>query len=215
MKRVAVFISMMLAPAALFAADGQVLINQSTVMAAGGFPYIISSPGSYKLSGNLQMTTTTRGNYAGADIAIAINSSNVDLDLNGFSIIVTNTDVNFAHNLYVIAEIGTFSQVSIKNGTISVKSIPIINPGPSVNVKGIHLPTTTQCKLVDLSIFGRMYLTLGGVFFGFSIDIGPFSLVRDNVMRGAVVIACPSLFVENFGVGDNDLAGCTGIHNSP
>ena len=46
-----------------FAVDGQVLINQSTVMAAGGFPYIISNSGSYKLSGNLTMNTTSAGNY--------------------------------------------------------------------------------------------------------------------------------------------------------
>src|SRR3954447_26751041 len=86
-----------LVPADLFAVDGQVLINQSTVMAAGGFPYIISNPGSYKLSGNLQMTTTSTGNHAGLDMAIAINSSLVDLDLNGFSIIVTNNDPALSH----------------------------------------------------------------------------------------------------------------------
>jgi hypothetical protein len=33
-------------PASAFAVDGVVLINQSTVMAAGGFPYVISQSGS-------------------------------------------------------------------------------------------------------------------------------------------------------------------------
>jgi hypothetical protein len=61
-----------------FAVDGVVLINQSTVLAAGGFPYKITQPGSYKLSGNLVVASSTDG--------IDILTSNVTLDLNGFTI---------------------------------------------------------------------------------------------------------------------------------
>ena len=39
-----------LIPVGAFGVDGVVLINQSTVMTSGGFPYVISQPGSYKLS---------------------------------------------------------------------------------------------------------------------------------------------------------------------
>jgi len=46
--------------------EGVVLINQSTVMAAGGFPYVITQPGSYKLSGNLTLNTTQAGDFLGA-----------------------------------------------------------------------------------------------------------------------------------------------------
>lgn len=67
-----------LAPFCAFAVDGVTLINQSTVMTAGGFPYKIQSSGSYKLSGNLVVST--------ADNAIQINSDDVVLDLNGFKI---------------------------------------------------------------------------------------------------------------------------------
>ena len=66
-------------PACAGAVDGQVLINQTTVMTAGGFPYKITQPGSYKLSGNLTVTGVVDG--------IDILASNVTLDLNGFSII--------------------------------------------------------------------------------------------------------------------------------
>jgi len=69
----------MLAPC-LFAVDGVVLINQSTVVAAGGFPYKITQPGSYKLSGNLTVPDANT-------TAISIASVNVTLDLNGFGII--------------------------------------------------------------------------------------------------------------------------------
>jgi parallel beta-helix repeat protein len=61
-----------------FAVDGQVLINQSTVMAAKGFPYKITQPGSYKLSGNLVVP-------AGVD-GIDILTDGVTIDLNGFTI---------------------------------------------------------------------------------------------------------------------------------
>jgi hypothetical protein len=61
-----------------FAVDGQVLINQSTVMAAGGFPYKITHPGSYKLSGNLVVPADVDG--------IDILTDNVTIDLNGFTI---------------------------------------------------------------------------------------------------------------------------------
>ena len=60
-----------------FAVDGTTLINQSTVMAAGGFPYTITASGSYRLSGDLLVTNST---------GINILAPNVTLDLNGFTI---------------------------------------------------------------------------------------------------------------------------------
>jgi hypothetical protein len=58
--------------------DETVLINQASVVAAGGFPFIISQPGSYKLIGNLVVPANTSG--------ILVQSNDVTLDLNGFSI---------------------------------------------------------------------------------------------------------------------------------
>jgi hypothetical protein len=54
----------------------QTLINQSGI---SSFPYVISTPGSYKLSSNITVTTP------GVN-AINIDTSNVTLDLNGFTI---------------------------------------------------------------------------------------------------------------------------------
>ena len=41
------------------AADGVIEINQASVKAAGGFPFVISQPGSYRLTGNLDVTDAT------------------------------------------------------------------------------------------------------------------------------------------------------------
>jgi hypothetical protein len=58
--------------------DATVLINQAAVIDAGGFPFLITQPGSYKLIGNLTVPANTSG--------ILIQANDVTLDLNGFSI---------------------------------------------------------------------------------------------------------------------------------
>ena len=57
--------------------DGVTLINQSTVLSAGGFPYRVTQPGSYRLSGDLIANTT----------AISIYANDVTLDLNSFQVL--------------------------------------------------------------------------------------------------------------------------------
>jgi hypothetical protein len=107
-------------PTCLWAVDGVVLINQSTVMAAGGFPYVISQPGSYKLSGNLNMPTP------GLD-AIQIKSDNVTLDLNGFTISGPGVSVtgapgtcgiNFGSPTHCSAIISSNANTMVKNGAL-------------------------------------------------------------------------------------------------
>src|SRR5229473_5023508 len=78
-KALSIFGMMILVPAYLYAVDGQVLINQSTLDAAGG-TYPITKPGSYKLSGNLIAKNQD------TDV-IAIATDHVTLDLNGFAIL--------------------------------------------------------------------------------------------------------------------------------
>ena len=64
----------------LQAADGVIEINQAIVEANGGFPYVISEPGSYKLSGNLTVPDENT-------TAIEVGAHGVTVDLNGFAII--------------------------------------------------------------------------------------------------------------------------------
>jgi hypothetical protein len=103
-RQVLTFLMMLLAPVSAFAVDGVTLINQSTVMAAGGFPYFILQAGSYRLSGNLLVPAGASG--------INIIADNVMLDLNGFTI----KGPGAATSIYAV---GVYSgkNVTIKNGT--------------------------------------------------------------------------------------------------
>jgi hypothetical protein len=81
-------LTLFLAPLA-HATDGVIEISQAKVLAAGGhFPYVISTPGSYRLTSNLDVTADTM-NMATAQnrTAIRINVLPVTIDLNGFTIL--------------------------------------------------------------------------------------------------------------------------------
>ena len=101
-----------LLPACAFAVDGVVVINQSTVTAAGGFPYMITQPGSYKLSGNLIVTLASKD-------GIDINSDNVTLDLNGFTIAGPDSRVWSFGNGIASAN----QNITVKNGVVT--SFPV------------------------------------------------------------------------------------------
>ncbi len=60
-------------------ADGRIEINQASVEAAGGFPFTITAPGNYALTGDLTVPAETNG--------IVIDTNWVTIDLNGFSVI--------------------------------------------------------------------------------------------------------------------------------
>lgn len=62
------------------AGEGILEINQASVAASGGFPFVIASPGSYRLTGNVVMASP-------GPTAIRIDAADVYLDLNGFALI--------------------------------------------------------------------------------------------------------------------------------
>ncbi|HVN64758.1 MAG TPA: hypothetical protein VMT58_08990 [Candidatus Binataceae bacterium] len=62
------------------AVAGIIDIDQAKVLADGGFPYKINKSGSYRLTSDLTVLSTTAN-------AIDVNADDVTIDLNGFSII--------------------------------------------------------------------------------------------------------------------------------
>jgi hypothetical protein len=117
-----VALAIALLPVCLFAIDGQVLINQSTLNAAGG-TYTINAPGSYKLSGNLQAKDKDTS-------VILISTSDVTIDLNGFSILgpadcsAGFPCKNIGSGIGIMTEQTTFPathsyfNITIRNGTV-------------------------------------------------------------------------------------------------
>jgi hypothetical protein len=140
------------------AADGVVLIDQATIVASGGFPYKITEPGSYRLSGDLVVKA--------ADMtAINIDASNVTIDLNGFSI----TGPGSTAGLYGVADLNAGTAIAVRNGTIAGFSY------------GIQLTGSGGLKdAVTGAIIENMIVYNNGV----GISTGPSSLVRGNVVTG-------------------------------
>src|SRR5579871_4440425 len=115
------------APAA-HAVDGVILINQSTSVNGlpgcphSGFPILICQSGSYRLSGNLSITTPDTS-------GILVSADNVTLDLNGFAITGPvackpgtypvqcsgTTGVGVAFGVFAMFD---FDNVTIRNGTV-------------------------------------------------------------------------------------------------
>ena len=109
--------------------DGVVLINLSKVMAAGGFPYTIKTPGSYRLAGNL---TVPRSNE------IDVSATPVSIHLNGFTITGQNFGVG------VMTNPTSQTTLAVSNGTIQ-------NFGSGVDVSGGGLLTVNNLTVLNAS----------------------------------------------------------------
>src|SRR5271166_4246030 len=180
-----------------FAIDGQILINQSTVMAAGGFPYTITQPGSYKLSGNLTAPLDVN--------AILISSSNVSLDLNGFTISCP-FDVP-GGSVFCVSDFtgpATYRKIAIRNGAIDVSQV---GGGITANPTAMFVRSSNviiEELQVEIHVLFPPFLN-SGVPSPLFLD-GTNSIVRHNILRadvkgsviqGSTRISCPSLVVEN------------------
>ena len=137
-KALSMFGVMILVPVYLYAVDGQVLINQSTLNAAGG-TYTITAAGSYKLSGNLIAKNQD------TDV-IAIATDHVTIDLNGFAILgIADCSGGFPCNgrglgSGINIRSGPFFNITIRNGTIQgMGGVGISLNSDSVLVEYMHV----------------------------------------------------------------------------
>jgi len=187
-----------------FAVDGQVLINQSTVMAAGGFPYRITQPGSYKLSGNLSAPVNVS--------AIKFDTSNATLDLNGFTI-----GCNFADG-------AAFAQGCITDGSVAQTSLEIRNGSIFVSATAATYSTGNYVAGIYLSMSSSSTVEgvhLGGTAKNFSVGgtvTGKNFVLRNNTYAGPAgpSVTCPSVVIGNvngtLGAGQSG-TGCVGNSN--
>jgi hypothetical protein len=180
--------------------DGVTLINQSTAEAAR-FPYTITEPGSYKLSGNLIAPSGKQ--------AIVVAASNASIDLNGFTVSCTFPSGGPSSFLTCIGDgavVGFpsgISDVTIRNGSVTVSVTGTV----SSSVAALGFPGTPN------TIFEETHLELSvsatNAFVSF-LTWGMNSIIRHNVLsatgpeagNAAVVNAvgfftCPVLLIEN------------------
>ena len=122
------------------AVDGVLEINQAKVEGSSGFPYVISQPGSYRLTGDLTVDESTT--------AIRVTAKNVTIDLNGFSIlgptvcsgtppITPFTCAPVGAGNGIVADAGS-DAVTVLNGTIRGMGAAGINLGPHSRVERIN-----------------------------------------------------------------------------
>jgi hypothetical protein len=222
-KRIFIPLAMALLPACAFAIDGVVLINQATVVAAGGFPYIITQPGSYKLSGNLVCCTPKNSNPSVAQPeAIHVAANNVTIDLNGFSILGPGT--GFTAGVFAPT---FFSHTTVFNGSVVgfADGVSVATFGRVQNVHVSNSNTTGISAGAGSLIIGNVVESIGEVAagnVGIFVDTG--TLVRDNTVTqsagtGIIVFNCPAAIIANVVSGGNFSisAGptCTLSQNSP
>ena len=108
------------------AVDGTIEINQAKVLAGSGYPYKITSSGSYRLTGNLTVPASTNG--------IDVNVPNVTIDLNGFSIIGSGGSTVIEGGINAAA----ISGVTVENGTVTGFNNGGVFVGPSGLVRNVH-----------------------------------------------------------------------------
>ena len=180
-KTILTALAVTLLPAYLFAVDGQVLLNQASVTAAGGFPYVISQPGSYKLSGNL----TPPNNVD----AVHILSNNVTLDLNGLTIGSASCVPNTCGGNSGYGVLSSFTQayynITIRNGTISGMGLGIYLTGDSITLEDLHIRNITNSGIVVTLLDGAnpasvivRHNTIDGARIG--LYVNGSALVMDN-----------------------------------
>jgi|SRR5579871_5600123 len=194
-------IATMLAPITLSAVDGVVLINQSTVMAAGGFPYKITLPGSYRLTSNLINAP------AGKD-GIDITADNVTIDLNGFAVMTTlgggSEEIGICGGVGAgpFGCVNTSSHTTVMNGSVTGFALGIFL-GDGATIQNVRVSSQP----------------------GAGITVGTGSIVKNNVSdnNNGVFVACPGVVIGNVMLYQATTSsglftrssGCTLIGNAP
>src|SRR5260370_1300221 len=208
-KTVFVMLAMALVPFGAFAVDGVVLINQSTVMAAGGFPYTISVAGSYKLSGNLTVPDANT-------TAIRVTADNVTIDLNGFSIVGPSvcvgapvTSCNPSSPAFVVGfgvDGRNNRSITVVNGSVRGMGTGGIFLGDGAYVEKVHVESNASGGI----LINGSVTAIGNTVIGNGSD-GINSNSAGNVVSGnrsigntnyGIRFTCPSVAVGNIAMSN-------------
>ena len=185
----------LLAPHPSRAVDGVIEINQQAVLAAGGFPFQIFTPGSYRLTSNLDL----RGIADAQNLnAITANVGDVSIDLNGFAIIGPTVcpGISVAEPL-ACAPTGSGRGISAQSSRVSVSNGVV----RGVGLFGIACGGDCRIERVKVENCGSI-----------GIQVGNGSILLANTVRGnggiGIVSGANSVIRENT-VSNNGGAGLT------
>jgi hypothetical protein len=189
MRRILAVLAMVLISASAFAVDGIVLINQASAIAGGGFPYTITQPGSYRLSGNLTVPPGAHG--------ILIATDNVTIDLNGFAIMGTGAGAGVGHGIVAGTDtpvVQGYYNIAVRNGTIQ-----------GMGADGIHL-LGDNVVVEDLRVRNN---TLSGIVVRTPGFVNPPATPpqRSLIVRRNAIHGNPSYGIKAFGglITDNTI----------
>ncbi len=217
MKRLTLLAALFAAAFCAYATDGVLEINQVKLDAAGG-TYVISQPGSYRLTSNLTQTN------ASADV-IQVTASNVTIDLNGFSIAGSTTCTFVTASSSVVCNppgpgvgINFVVQGLAVNGVVRNGSVKRIG---SACIKGAHLvedvlaESCGQGAGVSADVVRRVQVSFSGVGRAIVADHAIDSVASGNggvgIEGSTEVVGCRS---EN-NVGDGIyVSGAGTVRNS-
>jgi hypothetical protein len=137
------------------AADGVILINQSKVAAAGGFPYKVTAAGSYQLAGNLTVV---------AGDGITVSASPVTIDLYGFAISTSTVSASSS------AIVGSGGALTVFNGSIIGFGNGVTASGGSLSVRNVTFSKVqlginshaSAARLTNLSVQGSFGISCFG-----------------------------------------------------
>ncbi len=178
-------------PRAVLAADGVIEISAACV-ATGcfpgdgpGYPVTIVSRGSYRLTSNLERNSLFNGTVDGN--SIAIQSSEVTLDLGGFSIRCSasapssDTCPGNAVGIFV----GNVQAVTIRNGTIrGMPSFGVLCSATDSAIEDLLVTQNGRGGIVSQGARSIVRRTVTTLNFGPGITMGPDSLVESCVSSG-------------------------------
>ncbi len=207
------------------AADGVIEINQAIVEANGGFPYVISEPGSYILTGNLTVPDENT-------TAIEVQADHVTVDLNGFAIIgpvqctAENGSVSCSpQGNGVGVKAKSVVATVVRNGTVRGMGLHGVNINSS-RVEGVRALENGNtgisadggivrgCLAESNGLFGILLAQSGAVEHSIALFNGALGIiVADVVVRGSAsdsIIAQDSAVLGNWVGTELGVVGASG-----
>jgi hypothetical protein len=151
------------------AVDGVIEINQAKVLAAGGFPYVVANPGSYRLTSNLTVSSINTD-----AINVTTGAGRVTIDLNGFSI----TGPGVTTGLGIFGPSG----LTIENGTVTGFSSGIVIENSSI-VRSIHSAENSTNGIQTGASSVIQDSTVTGNTGGAGLIVGGWSVISGNTVN--------------------------------